>query len=147
MVHREGHRRPPRGQSRRTRMPAHDTLSDLQDFRVCSKGQVLGLSDPDAGPEVHRPPAEASAVVAWHGEAAALEAAKKQHMRRSIRHPCGETNHSSQTTRTEEQRRRSQRKRGKFRPRRVFMRLARLVLRPCTAVPATTKWVVQGPAA
>ena len=41
---------------------------------------LLGLSDPDARPDVHWSPAEASAVIAWHREAAALETAKKQLM-------------------------------------------------------------------
>ena len=31
----------------------HATLSDLGDARACSKGQLLGLSDPDARPDVH----------------------------------------------------------------------------------------------
>ena len=69
--HRDGHRRPRRGQHRRIRTPARDALSDLRDARVCSKGQLLGLSDPDARSDVHWPPAEASAVIAWHKEAAA----------------------------------------------------------------------------
>ena len=54
----------------------HATLSDLGDARVCSKGQLLGLSDPDARPDVHWFRAEASAVIAWHREAAALETAR-----------------------------------------------------------------------
>ena len=37
---------------------------------------LLGLSDPDARPDVHWSPGEASAVVAWHREAAALESAR-----------------------------------------------------------------------
>ena len=41
---------------------------------------LLGLSDPDARPSVHWSPAKASAVIAWHREAAALERAKKQLM-------------------------------------------------------------------
>ena len=87
-----------RWQNRRIRTPARDTLSDLRDARVCGKGQLLGLSDPDARPDVHWPPAEASVVIAWHREAAALEAVKKQHMelasarvvpaRRSTKRPC-----------------------------------------------------------
>ena len=47
--HRDGHRSPRRGQNRRIRTPARATLSDLRDARVCSKGQLLGLS-------VGRPP-------------------------------------------------------------------------------------------
>ena len=70
-------------------------------------------------------PTEVSAVIAWHSEATALETAKPQHMeltaaravpaRRSTRRPCGETSHSSQATRTAEQRREGQRRRGKLR--------------------------------
>ena len=41
---------------------------------------LLGLSDPYAPPDVHWSPAEASAVIAWHREAATLESAKKQLM-------------------------------------------------------------------
>ena len=41
---------------------------------------LLGLSDQDARPDVHWSPAEASAVIAWRREAAALESAKKQLM-------------------------------------------------------------------
>ena len=41
---------------------------------------LLGLSDPDARPDVDWSPAEASAVIAWHWQAAALESAKKQLM-------------------------------------------------------------------
>ena len=52
MGHRDGHRRPRRGQNRRIRMPARDTLSDLRDARVSSEGQLLGLSDPGARPDV-----------------------------------------------------------------------------------------------
>ena len=37
---------------------------------------LVGLSDPDARPDVQWSPAEASAVVAWHREAVALESAK-----------------------------------------------------------------------
>ena len=40
----------------------------------------LGLADPDAGPDIRRLPAEASAVIAWNREAAALETAKRQLM-------------------------------------------------------------------
>ena len=47
--------------------------------RVCHKGQLRGLSDSNARPDVHWLPAEASAVVALHREAAALETARKQH--------------------------------------------------------------------
>ena len=39
-----------------------------------------GMSDPDARLGVHWSPAEASAVIAWHREAAALQTAKKQLM-------------------------------------------------------------------
>ena len=68
-------------------------------------GPLLGLSDPDARPDVHWLPAEASAFIAWHREAAALEAARKQHRelalaravpaRRSTRRPSSETSHLS----------------------------------------------------
>ena len=60
MGHRDGHRRRRRGQNRRIRTPPRDTLSDLRDARVCSKVQLFGLSDPDARPDVHWPPAEVS---------------------------------------------------------------------------------------
>ena len=107
--HREGHGRARRGQSRRTRTPTRDTLSDLRDARVCSQGQLFGLSDPDDRPDVHRPPARASAVSAWHREAAALEAAKKQHTEMaaapappSKRRSYRETSQFRRTVRTEE---------------------------------------------
>ena len=35
----DGHRRPRRGQNRRIRTPPRDALSDVQDASVCSKGQ------------------------------------------------------------------------------------------------------------
>ena len=41
---------------------------------------LLGLTNPDARPDVHWSPAEASAVIAWHREAAAPETAKRQLM-------------------------------------------------------------------
>ena len=63
-AHRDGHRRPRRGQDRRIRTPAHAALPDLRDARVCNKGQLLGPSDSDARPDVHWLPAEASAVIA-----------------------------------------------------------------------------------
>ena len=44
----DGYRRPRRGRNRRSRTPPRDSLSYLRDARVCSKGQLLGLSDPDA---------------------------------------------------------------------------------------------------
>ena len=111
--HRDGHRRP------RRRAESADsnasTRNSVRDARVCSKGQLLGLSDSNARPDVHRLLPKASAVVAWHTEAAALETARKQHRelalartvpaRRSTRHP-----------RTGEQRRKGQRRRGKLRP-------------------------------
>ena len=50
--HRDGHKRPRRGQNRRIRTSARATLSDPRDARVCSRGQ-FGLSDPDARPDVH----------------------------------------------------------------------------------------------
>ena len=42
--------------------------------------RLRGRSDPDARPDIKWSPAEAPAVIAWHREAAALEAAKKQVM-------------------------------------------------------------------
>ena len=42
--------------------------------RVVGSWPLLGLSEPGARPDVHWPPAEASAVIVWHREAAALEA-------------------------------------------------------------------------
>ena len=70
-----GHRRLRRGQNRRLRTPGFAALSGLRDARCCSEGQLLGLSDPDARPDVHWLPAEASAVIAWHKDAAAVETA------------------------------------------------------------------------
>ena len=126
MGQRDGHRRPRRGQNRWIRTPAGDALSDLRDAPVSNKGQLLGLSDSDARPDVHWLPAEASAAIAWHSEAAALETAREQHRElafaravpawRSIRRPCGDTSQSSQAARTGEERRKGRRRRGKFRP-------------------------------
>ena len=124
--HRVSHRRRRRRQNLRIRTPSCATLSDLQDARVCSKGHLHGLSDPDARPDVHWLPAEASAVIAWHREAAALKVARKQHSelalaravpaRRSTGRPCGKTSQSSYAARTGEQRRKGQWRRGKLRP-------------------------------
>ena len=83
-------------------------------------------------------PAEVSAVIAWHRGAAALETANQEHMelaaagavpaRRSTRRPCGETTHSSQATRTGEQRPKGQRRRANLDWVVIFMMLAQLAL-------------------
>ena len=63
--HRDGPRKPRRGQNRRIRTPARATLSDRR-ARVCSKGQ-FGLSDPDARPDVNWSLADSfSESAAWH---------------------------------------------------------------------------------
>ena len=77
--HRDGHRRPRRGQDRWIRTPARAALSDLPDARACYQGQLPEPSDSDARPGAHWLTAEASAVIAAHREAAALETARKQH--------------------------------------------------------------------
>ena len=55
---------------------AKDSFHEL----VCGVGRCSDCPTPDAQPGVHWSPAEASAVVAWHREAAASESAKKQLM-------------------------------------------------------------------
>ena len=96
---------------------------------------LLGLPE-YTRPDVHWSPAEASAVIAWHREAAALETAKQQLMTPTGKAPpkvtsehfsddddsfrkqtsfCGGTSHSSQATRIRKHRRKGKRSRGKLR--------------------------------
>ena len=97
---------------------------------------LLGLSDPNAQPDVHWSPAKASAVVAWHREAAALESAKEQLMTPigkatpKVKNELSSVDDSLQkqiravvkqtlqveTARTGRQGREGQRRRGKLRP-------------------------------
>ena len=94
---------------------------------------LLGLSDPDARPDVQWSPAEALAISAWQrenghrdskaatedthrkgaaqGEERTLFRRRRQFAKADL--GCGETSRSSQATRTAEQRRKGQRTRGK----------------------------------
>ena len=82
-----------------------------------TEGQLFGPTPKPDRTSAGCPP-EVSAVIAWHREAAALETAKKQHRElafaravpawRSTRRACDGTSHSSQATRTGEQRRKGQ---------------------------------------
>ena len=89
----------------------HALLYRIYGMLECAtKGQMLGLSDSDARPDAHWLPAEASAVIALHREAAALETARTQHKelalaravpaRRSTRRPFGVTSQPRQAART-----------------------------------------------
>ena len=84
--HRDDRRSPPQGQNRRIRTTRY-VEPDFRDTRSWSEGHWrksgVGLSvarTVRSRPDVHWSPAEASAVVAWHREADALESAKKQLM-------------------------------------------------------------------
>ena len=57
----------------------HTLLYRINGIRVCSKRQFPRTVDPDALPDVHWVPVEASGVIAWHMGAPALETARKQH--------------------------------------------------------------------
>ena len=62
-----------------TRCCVRSTGYSILQRRTCG-WPLLGLADSDARPDVHWSPAEASAVVAWHREAAAFETGKRQLM-------------------------------------------------------------------
>ena len=106
----DGHRRPRRGQNRRSRTPPRDTLCQIQsaakDARVCSKGQLLGLSD-GTGKRLR---SRQQSRNTWNWPLLGLS---QPGARPDI--PAVKTSHSSLATRTGEQRRKGQRRRGKFR--------------------------------
>ena len=80
--HRDGWENPRRRQNRRIRTPARHVVPDQRGYSSLQRRTVatiwhgwplLGLSDHNAGPDVHWSPAKASAVIAWHREAAARD--------------------------------------------------------------------------
>ena len=110
------------------RIGTRDTLSDLQDARICSKGQSLGLLDPSGRP------------LAGRRSFSSPRMAQAARARPLFRRSYGKPRNLRDTLRTEEQRRESQRRRGQFRPGRD--RSPGPCWQPSTAVPATSETVV-----
>ena len=84
-----------------------------------AKGSLLvGLSGPDARPDVHLSPASVSAVVAWHREAKSGEPLRRRPRRQPAKADSrrGEIRRSSRTAKTGGQGRKGQRRRGTLRP-------------------------------